>query len=262
MSLHLIVHETLLPITPPTEVEVGIRIAFSLAMGACVGLERQWRAGLAGLRTNALVSVGAALFVVMGAYGFTPDGSADPTRVAAQVVSGIGFLGAGVMIREGLNIRGLNTAATLWCSAAIGCLAGTGMYVITLIGTAVIVAANTLLRPLGRAVNRKTGRLPLPTAAPSGADFAFEVMTSDKAEPRVRALLLQTLSRPEYRLKSITASHNKQGNSVALLAEIHSTDPDASPLERAVSRMTLDPKVSSARWWPDDEGEGNEEDEF
>ncbi|WP_433584936.1 MgtC/SapB family protein [Microbacterium hydrocarbonoxydans] len=260
MSLHFMASEVF-PLVAPDELEVGIRILFSLVLGACVGLERQWRAGLAGLRTNALVSVGAALFVVMGAYAFNPDGSADPTRVAAQVVSGIGFLGAGVMIREGLNIRGLNTAATLWCSAAIGCLAGTGMYFIAITGTALIVLANIFLRPLGRAVNRRSGRKP---AAPSTIDpssFAFEVMTNDKAEPRVRALLLQTLSRPEYHLKSVTTSHTKQGN-VALLAELHSTQLDPAPLERAVSRLTLDPKVTSARWWLDETEKEDDEDEF
>ncbi|UJP09930.1 MgtC/SapB family protein [Microbacterium sp. KUDC0406] len=246
----------------PSELEVVVRIAFGLVMGAAVGLERQWRAGLAGLRTNALVSVGAALFVVMGAYGFSPDGSADPTRVAAQVVSGIGFLGAGVMIREGLNIRGLNTAATLWCSAAIGCLAGTGMYLIALAGTAVIVLANIFLRPLGRVVNRRSGRHPSGSTHPvDPSSFAFEVMTNDKAEPRVRALLLQTLSRPEYHLKSVTTSHTKRGD-VALLAELQAAQLDPAPLERAVSRLTLDPKVTSARWWLDESDKEDDEDEF
>ena len=263
MSLHMALQNEIFPTGAPTEVEVVARILFSLVMGACVGLERQWRAGLAGLRTNALVSVGAALFVVMGAYAFDPTGKADPTRVAAQVVSGIGFLGAGVMIREGLNIRGLNTAATLWCSAAIGCLAGTGMYLVAIAGTGVIVIANLFLRPLGRAVNRRSGRVPAPRT-PSAADpsnFVFEVMTNDKAEPRVRALLLQTLSRPEYHLKSVTTSHTKQGN-VALLAEMQSTEVDPAPLERAVSRLTLDPKVTAARWWLDVTEKEEDEDEF
>lgn len=264
MSLHLASSE-IFPLGAPSELEVGVRILFGLVLGACVGLERQWRAGLAGLRTNALVSIGAALFVVMGAYGFSPDGSADPTRVAAQVVSGIGFLGAGVMIREGLNIRGLNTAATLWCSAAIGCLAGTGMYLIAAAGTALIVLANIFLRPLGRVVNRRSGRHPSSSSSSSASadpsSFAFEVMTSDKAEPRVRALLLQSLSRPEYHLKSVTTSHTKRGD-VALLAELHSTELDPAPLERAVSRLTLDPKVTAARWWLDDSDKDDDEDEF
>jgi putative Mg2+ transporter-C (MgtC) family protein len=242
--------------------EMAARVGFALVMGTGIGFERQWRAGLAGLRTNALVAVGAALFVLMGAYTFGPDGSADPTRVAAQVVSGIGFLGAGVILREGINIRGLNTAATLWCSAAVGCLAGMGMYLVAIVGTAIIVFANTLLRPIGRAVNRRSGRYqPVPPA--SGAEYVFEVLTSDKAEPRVRTLLLQTLSRPEYRFNAVTASHRKGSSDVALQAEIHASLDDSGPLERAVARMTLDPKVHSARWWRHQpENEQGEEDEF
>nr|WP_051845437.1 MgtC/SapB family protein [Streptomyces sp. NRRL S-813] len=124
-----------------------------MVLGAAIGLERQWRLRNAGIRTNALVSVGASLFVVMGAVGLGENSGADPTRVAAQVVSGIGFLGAGVILRDGVNIRGLTTAATLWCAAAIGSLAGAGMEVVALIGCGAIIATNTLLRPLVRIVD-------------------------------------------------------------------------------------------------------------
>src|SRR6478672_1946527 len=114
-------------------VEMLLRLGAGIGLGTVIGLERQYRARLAGLRTNALVAVGATLFVLLSAHGFgglTTSGDADPTRVAAQIVSGIGFLGAGVIMRDGLNVRGLNTAATLWCSAAVGSLAGAGLYVV------------------------------------------------------------------------------------------------------------------------------------
>ena len=112
--------------------EMALRLGAGLALGSVIGMERQWRARGAGLRTNALVATGAALFVLLSAYGFDtgPRGGprvADPTRVAAQIVSGIGFLGGGVILREGLNVRGLNTAATLWCAGAVGALAGAGI---------------------------------------------------------------------------------------------------------------------------------------
>jgi MgtC family len=103
--------------------QTATNLGVAVALGAAIGFERQWRQRLAGLRTNTLVALGAATFVVFESL-FPNDGS--PTRVAAQVVSGIGFLGAGIIFREGLNVRGLNTAATLWCSAAIGVLAGAG----------------------------------------------------------------------------------------------------------------------------------------
>src|SRR5262245_26047961 len=98
-------------------------LSTAVVLGAAIGFERQWRQRLAGLRTNTLVALGAASFLMFS--GLVP-GESSPTRVAAQVVSGIGFLGAGVMFKEGLSVRGLNTAATLWCSAAVGVLAGAG----------------------------------------------------------------------------------------------------------------------------------------
>jgi putative Mg2+ transporter-C (MgtC) family protein len=94
--------------------QATINLGVAVAVGAAIGFERQWRQRLAGLRTNTLVALGAASFVVFESL-FSTDTS--PTRIAAQVVSGIGFLGAGIIFREGLNVRGLNTAATLWCSA-------------------------------------------------------------------------------------------------------------------------------------------------
>src|SRR2546429_6939010 len=104
--------------------QAAINLAVAFCLSAAIGFERQWRNRLAGLRTNTLVALGAASFVVFAAL---VPGEGSPTRVAAQVVSGIGFLGAGLIFREGMSVRGLNTAATLWCSAAIGVLAGGGV---------------------------------------------------------------------------------------------------------------------------------------
>jgi putative Mg2+ transporter-C (MgtC) family protein len=103
--------------------QAGLNLFIAACLGASIGLERQWRQHLAGLRTNTLVALGAAIFITYGRAVSDADGA---TRIAAQVVTGIGFLGAGVIFKEGLNVRGLNTAATLWCSAAVGLLAGEG----------------------------------------------------------------------------------------------------------------------------------------
>lgn len=103
--------------------QAALDLSVAVALGAVIGFERQWRQRLAGLRTNTLVALGAAFFEVFENLFPSVGGS---TRVAAQVVSGIGFLGAGIIFREGVNVRGLNTAATLWCSAAVGLLAGAG----------------------------------------------------------------------------------------------------------------------------------------
>ena len=109
--------------------EVLLRVFVAAALGGAIGVERELRERQAGLRTHLVVSVGAALFTLVSAYGFSNfDGKVDPTRIAAQIVSGIGFLGAGAIIRQGLSVRGLTTAASLWLVAAIGMAAGAGYW--------------------------------------------------------------------------------------------------------------------------------------
>jgi putative Mg2+ transporter-C (MgtC) family protein len=127
----------------------GLNLFVAACLGAAIGLERQWRQRLAGLRTNTLVALGAAIFVTYGRVA-SDDAAA---RIAAQVVSGIGFLGAGVIFKEGLAVRGLNTAATLWCSAAVGRLAGEGFALYGLMAAGLVLGANTALRPIVHAIN-------------------------------------------------------------------------------------------------------------
>jgi len=116
--------------------EVLLRLFVAAVLGAAIGVERELRERQAGLRTHLLVCVGSALFTLVSAYGFTDFGArVDPTRIAAQIVTGIGFLGAGAIIRQGLSVRGLTTAATLWLVAAIGMAAGAGYWEGALIAT-------------------------------------------------------------------------------------------------------------------------------
>src|SRR5215470_16429856 len=136
-----------------TELEFMSRLVMALSLGSIIGIERQWRQRTAGLRTNALVSTGSALFVMLAAIT-TADVTSLP-RIAAQVVSGIGFLGAGVIMREGISVRGLNTAATLWCAAAVGTLAGAGWRLAAITGTVAVLAIHLLLRPLAVRINRQ-----------------------------------------------------------------------------------------------------------
>ncbi|WP_432410102.1 MgtC/SapB family protein [Rasiella sp. SM2506] len=125
-----------------------LRLATALLSGLCIGFERQWHHKSAGLRTNMLVSTGAAIFVLLSIKYFELDKSIDVTRIIAQVVTGVGFLGAGIIFREGVNVHGLTSAATIWCSAAIGCVAASGFYIETLVCTALVVIVNTALEPL------------------------------------------------------------------------------------------------------------------
>lgn len=133
-------------------VDSFISLCIAFILGGIIGFERQFRQRTAGLRTNVLVALGAAIFVDIAVALHGSDGA---VRVIAYVVSGIGFLGAGVIMREEGNIHGLNTAATLWCSAAIGAAAGADLILEAMLATIFILAANILLRPIGHAIDRR-----------------------------------------------------------------------------------------------------------
>ncbi|MFL5951108.1 MAG: MgtC/SapB family protein [Gaiellaceae bacterium] len=153
--------------------EALLRIALAGVLGGAIGLERELREREAGLRTHLLVSVGAALFTITGAYGFDSVRT-DPTRIAAQIVTGIGFLGAGAIIRQGFSVRGLTTAATLWVVAALGLACGAGYYSAAAITTAVVLVALWPLRIAAYRILRRFradgGRLlvELPSGTPPG----------------------------------------------------------------------------------------------
>lgn len=127
-------------------VELVARLGVALACGLALGAEREVRSKVAGIRTHGLVAVGAALFTIAGAYGF--EGASDPTRIAAQVASGIGFIGAGAIMRSGFNITGVTTASTLWLSASLGVAAGFGLYVVSLTALAMALVLVVALGPL------------------------------------------------------------------------------------------------------------------
>jgi putative Mg2+ transporter-C (MgtC) family protein len=161
--------------------EALLRLSLAAGLGGLIGIERELREREAGLRTHLLVSLGSALFTIVGAYGFHEflnSGAsvvrADPTRIAAQIVTGIGFLGAGAIIRQGLSVRGLTTAATLWVVAAVGLACGAGYYSTAVITTVLVLFALYPLRMIAyRGLGRfrpEDGRLivDLPAGAPTG----------------------------------------------------------------------------------------------
>ena len=126
------------------ELELIARLGIALALGAAIGFEREIDRQPAGFRTHALVALGAALFTIISAYGFSGS-SVDPTRIAAQIVSGIGFLGAGTILHHRGSIRGLTTAASLWSAAAVGMAVGAGLLLMATVGTVLIVVVLALL---------------------------------------------------------------------------------------------------------------------
>lgn len=125
------------------EIKVFIlRLLVALIAGGFIGLERQFQNKSAGLRTNILVCIGAAMYVLI-AIQMTAEGG-DVTRIVGQVVTGIGFLGAGVILHQGMDVLGLTTAATIWCSSAVGCLAGAGFYIESAICAGLVVFVNAI----------------------------------------------------------------------------------------------------------------------
>lgn len=175
------------------------RAALALVLGACIGAERQWRQRGAGLRTNALVSLGAALFKLLAVF-IEGEHGADPTRIAAYIVSGVGFLGGGVILRHGMNVTGINTAATIWCSAAVGTLSGAGYPLEAAIGALLIVIVHLALRPVARRIDR------LPDADKVETIYRFRAVCRAKHEAHIRALVIQALTGGEFHLRAARSS--------------------------------------------------------
>lgn len=229
-------------------IDIAIRIITGVGFGTLIGFERQWRARTAGVRTNALVSLGSTLFVIMGAYSFDGPG-ADPTRVAAQIVSGIGFLGAGVIMKQGASISGLNTAATLWASAAVGALAGGGMVWVAAAGTVVVIAANVLLRPVGRMLDRRpgsTGR-----EKNTEVEYTFEVRCARENEVAVRAIVFDAVHRPDLTVQSVAAT-DLPDDLVVITATVTSLERDDRQIEQAIADVIHTPEVLGVRWSAED----------
>lgn len=222
-----------------TIADFALRLAVGVGCGALIGLERQWRARMAGLRTNALVATGATLFVLYAAA--TEDSS--PTRVASYVVSGIGFLGGGVILREGANVRGLNTAATLWCSAAVGVLAASGHLVFALIATGTVVVIHLLGRPLGRLIDHDNSGDEDEGLEP----YQVQVVCRPKSAKYARAQIVQHTGSNDIILRGI---HTGQaGDNVTLTAHVLLGGHSAAKLERLVAELSLQPGIYAVHWY-------------
>ncbi|WP_341210877.1 MgtC/SapB family protein [Sphingomonas paucimobilis] len=217
----------------------AIALSTAFLLGAGIGLERQFRQRTAGLRTNVLVAVGAAAFVDLGARVAGADGSA---RVISYVVSGIGFLGAGVIMKEGTQVRGLNTAATLWASAAVGAFAGAGEPGEAALVAAFVLAGNTLLRPLVDFVNRR----PI-TPGETEALYRVHVVCKPENVPQARDLLFEELERHHYPIREIETLSDTE-ELVELAAALVPTSADPAELDRVVSHLERSSSVASATW--------------
>jgi putative Mg2+ transporter-C (MgtC) family protein len=207
----------------------------AFVLGGLIGAERQYRQRGGGLRTHVLVAVGAAIFVDIGIH---INGNVGGTQIIAYVVSGVGFLGAGVIMKQGSNVWGLNTAATLWCSAAVG--ADLAFEAIALTGF--VLAGNTLLRPLVNAINRR----PIDEGA-TEAIYEVRITTTADHLDDSRELLREFLETANYPLQGMEVIEREQGG-IEIVATLLGTAADPRELDEIVTRLDCNPLVENASW--------------
>ena len=217
------------------------KLLAALLLGAIVGLERQWRQRMAGTRTNALVAAGASAFVMAGTLVEHDPSAAG--RVASYVVSGVGFLGAGVIFKDGANVRGLNTAATIWCSAAMGVLCGFGYPLYALIVASAVLLANTLLRPLAYRLHPV-----LPAAEPSETLYEIILTCRQTDETHLRTHLLATIAQEPISLQAIHSEDEENSDRTRLRAEVATAGRQNSLIERIAMRLSIEPGITSLSW--------------
>lgn len=211
----------------------------AFVLGTLIGAERQYRQRSAGLRTNVLVAVGAAAFVDIGNRLTGADGA---VRIIAYVVSGIGFLGAGTIMKEGMNVRGLNTAATLWASAAVGACAGADLIAQSLALTLFVLAGNTLLRPLVNAIDR----IPL-NAKTSEAHYKIVVTTDVLHAAELREAVDERLEAASYPVRETDVVYRSE-DIVEITAALVPLAVESAELDRIVLELGRLPGVRHATW--------------
>ncbi|MGU9937026.1 MgtC/SapB family protein [Empedobacter brevis] len=219
----------------------AMQLSLAFLLGAAIGLEREYRQKSAGLRTNALVSVGSAAFILMS-YSIGGDATG---RIASYVVSGIGFLGAGVIMKDGVSVRGLNTAATIWCSAAVGSFAGCGLSLQAVVLTSAVMFAHLLLRPVSHHIYRYSFK----NKQHKNTDYLLVIKCKNDIENHLRVLLMRSIENNDHlMMKSLSSDDDLRNNSVMISAEISALFQQDSLLEKIASRLTIEKDVQKIRW--------------
>ena len=219
-----------------------IKVSLSFFLGMVIGLEREWRKCGAGLRTNVLVSTGAAIFISMA----VDIGGTAAERIASYVVSGVGFLGAGVILKDGASIRGLNTAATLWCTAAIGAYCGMGWIAQPVIGALFILSAHILLRPVSAKIRKLS---PLQFTDQEEYHYRFVALCNEEEENHIRMLFIQYIgNNPDLLLKSISSTDSHSPRYVKVDVEMISMKRQDRSMEKVASFLTLEKGIISIKW--------------
>ena len=222
------------------DIEIVSRILIAFLLGGIIGIERQWRHRTAGLRTNTLVSIGSALFVILS---IKITGDPSPSRIAAQIVSGIGFLGAGVIMKEGFTVRGLNTAATLWCSAAVGSLTGMGFLQIAVMGTIAVVGAHLSLRPIANYLNMRPIKPEFSTTY-----YNIKICCTKNAENHLRVALIDAIKNTKFQLKSLKSFSQDNEGLIVICADLFIFGKHTLPLEDVIKNLSSEKEVTSVSW--------------
>jgi putative Mg2+ transporter-C (MgtC) family protein len=218
-----------------------LEVGAALLMGLAIGIERQFGQHPAGLRTNALVCVGAALFVSLSRL---MGDSGSPTRIAAQVVSGIGFLGGGAILREGVNVKGMTTAATLWCSAAIGTLSGAGFPLEAMMGTLVILVTTVSLHPLSNWIDKRCK-----AAKNVDTSYMLRAICEEQQEGLIRTLIMRHIdSHASMVVQGLSTQAADQPGRKLVIANIYSSIRDDHAMQDVMSRINIEPGITSASW--------------
>ena len=212
------------------------RIGCAFVMGTFIGVERQIRQRNAGLRTNILVSIGAVAFTILS-YSMT-TGNGDPSRVAAQIVSGIGFLGGGLILKDGLTVRGLNTAATIWCSAACGTLSGVGLYKEAAILVICVLLTHCLFRPLCALLEKRTAKV---------YHYSIRAECQRNASNSIQKLIMDTLAfDQDVQLNSLF--YKGDDERVTVCCDMATLGEHKVLLDLVVSRLRSRSEVYSVGW--------------
>jgi putative Mg2+ transporter-C (MgtC) family protein len=215
------------------------RLLLALVLGAIIGGERQWRQRAAGMRTNTLVCFGAAAFVDLASN----VGGPTSTNVIAYVVSGVGFLGAGAIMKDGGSITGLNTAATLWCSAAVGACAGAGELLNATFVTALLIGINVVLRPLSRYIDRRSL-----LGTNRQAIYRIVATCPIKNEQEVHDAVLRMLAESPLLLRHLHTDEVGESDNVFLQAVVETNKRDKALIERVARAIREIPSVLAVDW--------------
>ena len=224
---------------PTSLLDTLVSLVLAFVLGTLIGVERQYRQRTAGLRTNALVALAAAAFVDISLRLAGADGA---VRVISYVVSGVGFLGAGVIMKEGMNVRGLNTAATLWASASVGACAGIDMGAEAVLITVLVIGGNTLLRPLAAAIDR----IPIDNKA-SEAVYEVRIVTDPDSAAAARRTAIARLAAAQFPVSDLVMEPIGEAR-VEIVATLVNTSVDAAKLGAAVAELAKLPEIESADW--------------